>query len=520
MLQQDPLAQGVVRMLQSNCGDCHGGDREADVLGDPTDLAAQIARGNVVPGSAAQSPLVLGMLDDSSHPRPRQRPSRGELTLLTRFIDQLPAAPPAECTTLPFQSTDALYAALLADVSSAPPEDRPFLRYAGLTYASNAGWCGAALERQRAALFKLVNSVSTTPDVVVPRALDEHGLSYRLDLRDYGWNRAIVRAEQGSEPHADGWAAIVAHAGSYSLELQGSEADELKRETGALVPYLPAHALLHAAAGEAYYQLLGVPDSIYEAEAVLGIDLQQQLLDGLVQHAGFTGRRADSLVRRVEQSAPGRYYWLIDTQNNTGSESIFEDPFGSGYPVDALFHLPNGLFAYHLEDGYRSSNSALDAHSPGREVASCHACHHTGILPVMDMVRNYVEQNVILFDRDTVALVEKSYPLPSELDALILSDNQLHASASERAGVSGSGPDPLSHVYYQFELDPLSLSRVAAELGVTPDQLQAQLPELDPRLRALDEPGGSVSRGILAESYAQSSCILHAAARNRPVSCP
>lgn len=520
-LRQEPLAQGVVRLLQSNCGSCHGGNRDGDVLGDPSDVAGQIRRGNIVPGSAAQSPLLQRLLENDGHLTGRSVPTPGELALLTRFIDQLPTAPPEACAPLPFQSVDALYAALLADVSSAPAEERPFLRYAGLTYASNAGWCGAALERQRAALFKLVNGVSTAAEIVVPSAVDEGGLLYRLDLRDYGWNRSIAHAEEGAAPFADGWAAIVASAGVYALELQGTEADALKRETGTLVPYLPAHALLHAAAGEAYYALLGLPASMHDTELLLGIDVDQQILDGLVPHAGFTSQRTDAIVRRFEQSArPGRYYWLLDTENDIGSESIYEDPFGFRSPISALFHLPNGSLASQIEDSYRTNDTLASTHSPAREVASCHACHQAGILPATDMVRDIVEANQSYYDTGTLMSVRQLYLPPSEFDALIDADNQLHTAALERGGVSPSAADPLSYVYYQFELDSLSLPRVAAELGVTPEVLLAQLPQLAARLRAVEAPGGSISRRFLDESYAQSLCILHTESRNRPVSCP
>ncbi|MEY2930750.1 MAG: hypothetical protein RL033_1499, partial [Pseudomonadota bacterium] len=163
-LQQDPLARGVERMLETRCAECHNSERSEGGLADVSDLASQIARGNIVPGAAAQSPLLLRMLDGSMPPdNPRapglRRPTPGELALVTRFIDQLPSAPVPACAALPFLSSDAMYAALLTDVLRTPESDRPFQRYVGLTYASNAGWCGAALERQRSALFKLVNSV-------------------------------------------------------------------------------------------------------------------------------------------------------------------------------------------------------------------------------------------------------------------------------------------------------------------------------------------------------------------------
>jgi hypothetical protein len=180
------------------------------------------------------------------------------------------------------------------------------------------------------------------------------------------------------------------------------------------------------------------------------------------------------------------------------------------------------MLAYLLDDGSELGTTPLPccSHSPARDVAGCPSCHQGGLLPVTDMVRPYVEANLSLFPGEILPFVQQAYPPPAELDALIESDSQLHRAASERAGVLSNGPDPLSYVYQQFEQEALSLPRVAAELGVTADELRAQLPLLDPRLGGLPEALGTVTRNRLEQVYLDSSCILHAAARNRPVSCP
>jgi hypothetical protein len=131
-----------------------------------------------------------------------------------------------------------------------------------------------------------------------------------------------------------------------------------------------------------------------------------------------------------------------------------------------------------------------------------------------------VETNPRGFDSQTFTLLERVYAPQAELDALIASDSELHIAASERAGVVSNGPDPLSYVYRQFEQELLPLPRVAAELGMTPEELGAQLPLLGGPLQALQEPGGSISRAALDEAYSSTWCILHPADRNRPVSCP
>jgi hypothetical protein len=152
-------------------------------------------------------------------------------------------------------------------------------------------------------------------------------------------------------------------------------------------------------------------------------------------------------------------------------------------------------------------------------VASCSGCHQRGLLPITDQIRAFAEENTTLFSRADLAGVKQSYPSQPELDTLIQSDSQLHLAASERAGLSPSGPDPLSYVYYQFELDSLSLPRAAAELDVTAEQLQAKLPHLQGQIQGLLAADASIPRSILEEAFVANWCILHAEGRNRPVSC-
>jgi len=413
-------------------------------------------------------------------------------------------------------------------------QERPFLRYTGLTYASNAGWCGPALARQRSALFKLVNSVSTAPDIRVPRAIDSDGTLYRVDVRDYNWNREID-PEDGGADFADGWLALATRAGPYAVELVGPEADALKRETTTAVPFLPANALVHAASsGSLYYALVGVRSSPEDTRLALGVDLRSY--PDLPKQAGFSvadPRRRESRVLRTEQrELPGRSYWVMDEEHLGIGESIYESPLDiRGETRRVIFNLPNGMQAYEMEDrfGLRAdvlepscstgNCGPLDTRKP-ETTADCHACHEAGLVPVTDSVRKFVEDNQSIFDRETFDAVLRTYlPVP-EFDQLIQRDSQLHLDAVARAGVASDGPEPISFVHFQFELDRLPLRRVAAELGVSQEQLTSQLDLLDPGFAALSAPDGGLERAALSNNYAASLCLLHASSRNRPAACP
>ncbi len=532
----DILAQGALQVLELYCASCHGGGQREGGFGDVLDVAGLIAGGQVVPGSSATSPLLSRMLDGSMPPagvRDVQLTS-GEISLVQRFIDELRSGPAPVCDALPFVSNDDVYAAMSADISTRPADERPFVRYFGLTYASNARRCGPALEVQRHALFKLLNSVSTATEVSVPEAIDSSGLVYRIDLRSYGWNRAIDLEDDATVDFPDGWSAIVSGVGSYAPEFQGPDADAVKRETGVAVPLLPAHAFVQASTlGDLYYSLIGARANVDDTQAALGIDLQAAEEDDDLQRAGFShatpSSHDDMAFLRLEQPVQDRALWLLELQEWGDAESIYDDPLGSdrGAPHQLIFNLPNGMQAYYVAGGQGQRLSEIAMGCVGNcsrpallNAAGCHGCHSIGIIPITDRVRSFAEEYARQFDSETLASVLVQYPEQAALDALLAQDSEVHLRAVESAGVPRGAPDPISRVYLQFELDPLDLDRAAAELGVPRDALLANLGRLDARLSALGAPNGSVERATFTDALRSSLCALHAGTRNRPAACP
>jgi hypothetical protein len=68
--------------------------------------------------------------------------------------------------------------------------------------------------------------------------------TYRLDLRDYDWDRAVTVS--GVE-YADGWEALVAQT-PHALTLQGATAERLREQTGAPYDFRNPLGILDAAA--------------------------------------------------------------------------------------------------------------------------------------------------------------------------------------------------------------------------------------------------------------------------------
>jgi hypothetical protein len=533
-LERDVLATSVLGILTRDCGPCHAGSERAGGVGAIDDVDSLVSSGLIVPGNAAQSPLFDSIRSGRMPPAGMlSRPSVGEQWLLEGFIDSL-SVDAEECELPPFPSVDETYAAMLADVTTQPEADRPFIRYVSLTDSAGEA-CGERLQERRYALFEAVNGASLDSEIHVPVPIDAAELIYRLDIRDYDWDRPLDLDADGSDDHPDGWLALVAAAGPYAVELQGPEADALRAATSAAVPVLPSSVLVWAASsGDVYYALIGARANIYDTQLALGIEYAASFDQGLVRRAGFwrSVDRTEIIVERHPQPAPGRAYWSFEPQLECDAESIYDYPDGNDRVVgQTIWHLPNGLLAYSIEDlgGTRLTGAPAPCaqccvdlttiYPVGGNPAGCHACHHRGFAPVRDEVLAVVQENVRYYSPATVEAFVEIYSA-SDLDARMAADNAVYLDALARTGVSPSLRSPLSRVFLSFERAPLDIRRAAAELGATAAALRENLARLPSGFASLAESGASISRAVMTEGQRAARCELSERARNRPIDCP
>ncbi|HVZ34795.1 MAG TPA: hypothetical protein VG963_20350, partial [Polyangiaceae bacterium] len=220
-------------------------------------------------GSAASDPEALVELGQELHGGHGHRRHHPEAS------DRGPI-----CST--FLNQDQLFQLVNADLAARDAEDRPFQRY--VTIANRLGQlgCGAGLEGERAALAKALNSVSIDARArgLVPVDADQE--LFRIDLRDYQWDRQIVI--DGTR-FRDAWEALLAQS-PYALEYVGDDADDAKADTGTTVPLLFSNALLAAVArAPVYYALLDIPADVDDfLRDALGIDRAS----GETARAGFS----------------------------------------------------------------------------------------------------------------------------------------------------------------------------------------------------------------------------------------
>jgi mono/diheme cytochrome c family protein len=527
----------VLGMLDLNCASCHQAPAALGNLDYVMDIDALITSGMVKVGDPDNSTLLLRMEQGNMPPAyiTDQRPTAGDIAQVRTWIQGLGVA--EECDPLDFMDVDEIWETIQADIISVDAEDQPFTRYMTATYASNGGVCGDVLDRQRYALFKGINSVSTEPSIGNPQPIDAQETIYRIDIRDYNWDREInvdLLGDGNVQNFADAWEAVLAGINVYAVEYEGDEADNVKNLTGTLVPMIPINAFTKFSQEEdLYYELIEGPQNINDLEVLLGIDEDDNFDRGRVWRAGFNTSgvsKQDRVLTRQEQSVGGLSYWLsFDFEDINGNESIFADPINFEFAGgEAIYSLPNGLQAYYVANaaGQRLNEApasvVVDPSQNNGTVtngASCHSCHQAGMIPFTDMVRPYVEANRFRFNAQDLEDVERIYPTKEEFDALAARDSEVHVSALERAGVPRGYADPLSRVYLSFELGDLDLELAAGELSIPADELLNEISSLDPSLGDLRVEDGHVDRDTFTDVYLDTICILQGSFQNRPANC-
>jgi cytochrome c5 len=540
----------VRAILETNCGNCHSNGANFGGMNYILDMKQLVQVGKIIPGDSAASQIFVRMQQRSMPPAfiKDQRPTPGQVDIVGQFIDELPVPEALKCTPLPFVSSDEQIAAMAQDVAGLREEDKPFTRYMTITYASNAGQCGLNLQRQRYALFKAINSVSTETKVVKPTAIDENELIFRIDIRDYNWDRDIDLEDDGVVDFNDGWDAILDKAGPYAIEFAGDRADDLKADTQTAVPFLPVNAFIQfTETDDLYYTLIGAKANLFDFEKqVLGVDTAKEIADENLMRAGFSNSgvsKQERVLNRFDSIlGPNSAYWIsfdFDGGNgnalgandfNRANESIYSDPLGFQFAGgEAIFNLPNGMQAYYVANnvgkrlGEAPVGVVIDPSQNNGVVvngASCHTCHNAGMITFTDTVKPYVMQNALEYDNETFDAVMDIYPDPKDFQAQMDADSLLHVSSVAKAGIPIGTPDGVSRVFLDFQLGNLNLAAAAGELNVTAEQLKKELNLLDPRLGSLGQKDGYVNRAVFTDSYTDAVCVLQNVSENAPLNCP
>lgn len=537
----------TVQILTDNCAKCHSGSAAmpAGSINYITDLDQLILEGKVRPGNAAESRVYARMLEESPMPplSETQRPTEDDIATVGRWINE--CAGKSGCGDQPFMKTDDMLKLILSDVgNNVALEAQPFARYFSFVHLYNTGWCDDQIEIYRQALSKLVNSLSDQTKIRKPVPIDENRLIFRIDIRDYGWDKKDKEFENpvtGEISTVDRW-DLLALSNPYTIEYIQDGADKIKADVGSRVFLQQGDAFLAVASvPPLYHEILDIPATRQELEARFGIDIEANIqleIDqnpGDVARAGFRNSDVSFHHRMIERhefpDASNRVYWIsYDFAGNDGQKNFFAFPFD--FEEDGgeiIFNLPNGLQAYMLVDAAGNrldvapSNVVKDKNQEDGIVVngmSCMGCHNRGMIVVEDDLRYEIDNGggVGTFDPDEQQAIFNIFPPRAEFTQLLSDDTNRFTYAAEAAGAPTDGDrEQVLSVFLAFD-EPVKLRRAAAELGLQEFELRELLSSLTGQdLDDLRKTNTSVLREVFTANYAQSVCDLKIGATLR---CP
>jgi hypothetical protein len=416
------------------------------------------------------------------------------------------------------QDWDGVFQIINTDLARADADDRSYLRYFNLGNRSGdpdapTDPCAAELDLERQGLTKLMNSLSLQVTTQMPSAIDVDERLYRIDLRDFQWDRPV---SVGDEDYDDAWEALIAND-PYAIPFVGDDAQDASVDTGTAVPVLLADSFFATATQpEVYYGLLEIPDRL---DDLLVNDLGLDPADPAAVEAGFVDE-VEFLAQTWPLEVRSGYLWLI-SDFGRGPGALFANPLDSAQGErEIIFTLPNGLDAFAFMssggqriDGWSATPDARERDGVARAPRT-NLRRHPRTLTVRDEVRDYVDANPALFNESLLRLIRQRFPGSQQVALLVERDYvAFPGPALLKLAVSTAGPEPILQGVDAFARR-VTLQVAAAELLVTPRDLLDNLNLLDPRLLALD--GGSLVRDVFTSLYLPTLCTLSVVLENQP----
>jgi serine/threonine-protein kinase len=270
-----------------------------------------------------------------------------------------------------------------------------------------------------------------------------------------------------------------------------------------------------------YSVMLGLPDDLGGLEAQIGLDIADDLADlNGVTRAGIlvSGVASQNRVLQRHVIGNGAFWRTFEFEDDSQApQSILSSPLDfdeNGGSI--IFSLPNALHGYMVIDaaGNRIDEAPIElmidpAGTDGRVRTglSCFGCHQT-IVEATDDVAPFVD-NSADFDAADKATVATLYSAPSDFNTLQGNDTMAYHAALIEANVEPLAEfEQITTAVDRFEEDPITLEQAAAELGIAPDVLEYELPNLGPALEALRD-GGTIKRGTWTGLFPETICALN-----------
>ena len=473
---QNNVAQDAYLIFENNCLRCHGesGTFKETLYIEYNNL---IEIGSVIPNNPDGSELykrLLGQTDNGPRMPPIGEPlSESQTDIIRQWIEM--GAPDWAVTIgdRAFITQGTMMDTIKTHLDTLNAFDRSYARYFSMTHLYNAGEPLDVLADYQLALNKLVNGLSWELQIVNPQPINTEQTIYYIDLRDYRWDKSEAWAELEQEyPYHIAFNAPEQAGGQEKLT-------DLQTEMNCEVPALHIDWFIaNASLPPLYHDILDLPETDFELETLLGVDVVDDLLNApgrRVWRAGFSESKVSSNNRVVERhtSSYGAYWKSYDFAGSVGRQNIFVHPISFIHDGgEVVFNLPNGLQAYYLSDAKSNrldvapidivSNPAASDQRV-RNGLSCIGCHTDGMKTFEDTVRQAIEQAPVTLYNKEHAL--QLYVEQSVMDAHVESDAKRYKDALEQTGGTIGGIEPIHRFYEAFQ-KPVTTVHASAALGL------------------------------------------------------
>jgi len=520
------IASQAAQILKRYCFRCHSGDGSDshyafDVRSAASLLEQDMIRAKDAAGSAIYKMLAGGRMPPRNQPH-LPKPSADEAEIIRKWIDSGAAEFPKPERRQPFVTLKDNLKSIRDHFKSLAPEDRKSTRYFTLTNLwNNSDVDDAELRNTRAALSKVINSLSWTAAIVLPEVIDSKktsGTVYAIDLNRLGWSRAHWQALVDAYPYALGYGSHedpeLRKIDAELVELAGRDQQLLHLRADWFISTATKPRLYH----KLLYELV-IPDLINrkadttspnnpkmmtdrDLEKFLKVNVNEnifadepRIIRAAFVHSGISGQNRMIEMHRL---GSGRVYWKSYDFLASNRDSILaEVPLG---PVNGrnqfnglafkhdggeiIFTLPNGLQGYLLSTG---AGLRLDAgpieivgdslRTSGTQAIvtglSCIACHRHGMVePPKDEIRQYSSAFGSAQER-----IEKIYIPNDDFNSEISKINESFMTKLRETmeafltkGIEPKPdfdnlPEPVAEVSRRFLLESLNIETVACELN-------------------------------------------------------
>ncbi|WP_176736889.1 c-type cytochrome domain-containing protein [Oligoflexus tunisiensis] len=487
-LQAEALA-----ILDRACVSCHSATNIQGNFGSLDNVEAMLASGRYIVAGKPERSLVYTKLAPVGNMPPSGALKPEEAETIKQWILGLKAVEVVPLKDI--QVVDLIQKDLQTNV---PVAEQDQVRYFSLHVANNVGTNEAGMENLRKAFFKVVNSLSRSPALVKPVAVDPKKLIYRVKLNELGIPVQVFESVMTDfYPFSQQFVNNV----SDNAAQQAAQNDQALRDATGSANYLIRADWFIATATLPlpYERLLQLGADQAALDAQLGVNIVDNLANDRVLRAGFKNSGVSSQNRMIERHSQnnGLAYWIsYDFARLDQIENLFANPLGptGTSPTKAfqhdggeiIFQLPNGMLAYRLinnagvilDKGPTSIVKQNDAPSQFLTAivngVSCMNCHQSGLLYKKDEIRAFALANVGAFSAAEMEKLLNLYPEDKVFKETMDKDNALYFNSLKQLGIDPLKPDPVNQAFRFFNRS-LSKNDVKEELGISEAVLDSLL---------------------------------------------